>query len=185
MASAFVTLVRALTLTLLVKADIAPRFSEAARSDALLQKLKTSAGVYNDHLYNPLLKKTVLITGCNHGYVQFLANFECFMNRLNLKVLVMAMDAKTHAHIESNQNSSLKSFLWVGRDDVAERAASFRSPQFNIITHSKTTYTRTILSLGYDVLFIDLDIIVLRDPVPYLLWRNVDYVFTHNMRCPL
>lgn len=149
----------------------------------LSKSLAFSAGVYRDSS-NPLLKKTVVITGCNHGYLPFLNNFKCFIDRLNMKVLVFSMDLRTHMHVQHRMNSSIKSFHWVGRNVISEESADFRSEQFNLITHSKTSYTQMVLSLGYDVLFIDLDIALVRDPLPYIIWRNVDYVFTHNKICP-
>ena len=94
------------------------------------------------------------------------------------------MDHRTHSHIENKLSSTLKSFLWIGEQTVQESFATFRSPQFNVITHAKTSYTHAILSLGYDVIFIDLDIALVRDPLPYLFWEGVDYVFTHNKICP-
>jgi Nucleotide-diphospho-sugar transferase len=150
----------------------------------LSKSLAMSAGVYQDSSSNPLLKKTVVITGCNHGYLPFLNNFKCFIDRLNMKVLVFSMDLRTHMHVLHRMNSSMKSFHWVGKNAISEESADFRSEQFNLITHSKTSYTQMVLSLGYDVLFIDLDIALIRDPLPYIIWRNVDYVFTHNKICP-
>lgn len=158
--------------------------NETKRSAALLGALEISAGVYHNQTDNPSLKKTVLITGCNHGYLPFLHNFKCFIDRLNLKLLVISMDHRTHSHIENKLSSTLKSFLWIGEQTVQESFATFRSPQFNVITHAKTSYTHAILSLGYDVIFIDLDIALVRDPLPYLFWEGVDYVFTHNKICP-
>lgn len=150
----------------------------------LLKALALSSGVYQDSSNNPSLKKTVLITGCNHGYIPFLNNFKCFIDRLNMKVLVFSMDLRTHMHVQHRMNSSLTSFHWIGDNAISETSAIFRSEQFNMITHSKTIYTQKVLSLGYDVLFIDLDIALVRDPLPYIIWRNVDYVFTHNKICP-
>lgn len=157
---------------------------ERNRSASLRDTLKISAGVYHLPAHTPQLRKTVLITGCNRGYIPFLHNFKCFVDRLNLKLLVISMDEKTHWHVQNKLNDTLKSYLWTGEHAVHETFASFRSPQFNVITHAKTSYTHAILSLGYDVIFIDLDVALVRDPVPYLFWKGVDYVFTHNSICP-
>ena len=158
--------------------------NKTSTESGLSKSLAFSAGVYRDSSSNPLLKKTVVITGCNHGYLPFLNNFKCFIDRLNMKVLVFSMDLRTHMHVQHKMNSSLASFHWVGKNAIFEESADFRSEQFNFITHSKTSYTQMVLSLGYDVLFIDLDIALVRDPLPYIIWRNVDYVFTHNKICP-
>ena len=157
---------------------------ESERSAELLKVLERSAGVYRDPLINPSLKKTVIITGCNSGYLNFLRNFKCFTDRLNLKILVFSMDERVHTHILDQNDTALSSFLWIGNDVINEESAVFRSPQFNAITHAKTAYTLAVLKLGYDVLFIDTDIALIRDPMPYLIWKNVDYVFSHNKICP-
>jgi hypothetical protein len=39
------------------------------------------------------------------------------------------------------------------------------------------------MSLGYDVIFADADIVIIRDPIPILLWKNVDYVHSVNAIC--
>jgi hypothetical protein len=37
---------------------------------------------------------------------------------------------------------------------------------------------------GYSVIFIDMDIALFQDPLPYFLWKNVDYVHSLNQICP-
>lgn len=160
------------------------KLSVYGSNEVLLNTLRKAAGVYSDPLYNPSLNRTVIITGVNYGYLNFLYNFKCFTDRLKLKVLVFSMDSKIHAHIESESNSSLTSFYLTGNQTVNEATAIFRSSQFNIITNRKTEAVIAVMSLGYDVIFMDVDIALLRDPLPYLLWNNVDYAFSHNKICP-
>jgi len=71
-------------------------------------------------------------------------------------------------------------------DDIQVRpeATEFRSKQFNIITHRKMEGIIAVMEMQHDVIFIDMDIALIRDPLPYLLWRNVDYVHSHNRICP-
>ena len=40
-----------------------------------------------------------------------------------------------------------------------------------------------VLKLGYDVFFIDPDVALIRDPLKYMLFKNVDYVHSVNLRC--
>ena len=62
--------------------------------------LERVAGVfYNDSNraeYGRNLDKTVVMTGCNHGFLNHLMNFKCFADRLGIKFLVVALDKKTH-----------------------------------------------------------------------------------------
>jgi hypothetical protein len=154
------------------------------RPEELESTLKRATGVYQDPLYNPNMNKTVIITASNYGYVNFLYNFKCFTDRLKLKVLVLSMDSKIHVHIEHKMNSTFSSYYCHGNQTIREDPAIFRSTQFNLITLRKTEAIIAVMTLGYDIIFIDSDIALIRDPVPYLIWRNVDYAFSHNAICP-
>jgi len=77
-----------------------PRLPPPPRAEVLARLRETlalAAGVYRDPLKNPAMNRTVIITGTNHGYVNHLHNFKCFMDRLKLKVLVFAMDKQVRA----------------------------------------------------------------------------------------
>jgi hypothetical protein len=157
----------------------------------LLNVLQKAAGVYKDPKKNPALDKTVIITGCNFGYVNHLHNLKCFMDRLELKALVLSMDERLHVYVQERMNSSTAGSLFysyniggVGQTAVKEEATTFRSPQFHIITNRKKEGVVSVMELGYDALFVDTDIALLRDPFPYLIWKNVDYAFSHNKICP-
>lgn len=102
-----------------------------------------------------------------------------------MKVLVFSMDQKTHNHV-SSLNSTFFSYYWKGDASsvVKEESTGFRSAQFHIITNRKKEAVLGVLQEGYDVIFIDPDVAVLRDPLPYLIWDNVDYVHSLNKICP-
>jgi hypothetical protein len=70
-----------------------------------------------------------------------------------------------------------------GADEITTVAQEFRSKQFNIITARKKQAVLSIMKLGYDVLFSDTDVALVRDPLPYLFWQNVDYVHSLNAFC--
>ena len=122
--------------------------------------LGRAAGIYQDkgnHSIN--LDKTVILTGCNFGYINHLHNFKCFLDRLMLKSLVISMDDKTHEYVQRNMNDSMHSYLMAGgvggTNMVKEAATEFRSPQFHIITNRKLEAVLHVMEMGYDVLFID------------------------------
>ncbi len=147
----------------------------------LLQK---SAGVYKDaSKITEDLKKTVLITGCNHGFINHLQNFKCFADRLGMKFLVIAMDERAHNYIV--QNTTMSSYLMTGGaiGEVTGDSTEFRSKQFNLITARKKEAVHDILQLGYNVIFSDTDVAMIRDPIPYMMWENVDYVHSLNYMC--
>lgn len=163
--------------------------------ERLRATLQLAAGVYRDPTKDPSLNRTVIITGTNHGYINHLHNFKCFMDRLKFKVLVFAMDSKVHKHINEKMNpsetpesvagSAFYSFFWEGSgEEIRPEATEFRSKQFNMITHRKMEGIITVMEMPYDVIFVDMDIALVRDPIPYVRWRNVDYVHSHNRICP-
>lgn len=156
-----------------------------AIADDLASKLQLVAGIYEDSSKATSMGvgKAVLVTGCNYGFLNHLHNFDCFMKRLGMKYIVMAMDTKVYDYLQ--QNTSIVAYHLTGADssDVTSLPQEFRSKNFNIITAKKKEAVHKILNLGYDVLFADTDVAILRDPLPYMIWENVDYVHSLNAFC--
>lgn len=149
----------------------------------LKAQLEKVAGVYEDAalVQKYQLQKTVLVTGCNHGFLNHLFNFDCFAQRLGMKYLVVTMDASAESFL--NSHTSMVTFPMLGSNDIGTESSEFRSKQFNLITARKKAAVHSIMQLGYDVLFSDTDVALLRDPFPYLRWKNVDYVHSLNYHC--
>lgn len=147
--------------------------------------LRKVAGIFRDSekVKRYHLERTVLITGCNHGFVNHLMNFKCFLDRLNMKFLTISMDADVHAYLKNNTN--VESYLMASGSggEVTTQPTEFRSKQFNLITAKKKEAVHNILKLGYDVVFSDTDVAILRDFIPYMIWQNVDYVHSLNDWC--
>eukprot|EP01032_Pedospumella_encystans_P035608 gene35608-40279_t len=95
----------------------------------------------------------------------------------------MAMDAQAHNYI--TKNTTMNSFLMGGGavGEVTGSATDFRTKQFNLITAKKKEAVHDILQLGYDVLFSDTDVAMIRDPLPYMNRINVDYAHSLNYMC--
>lgn len=157
-------------------------------SEKLKLTLQLASGVYQDtsNVDSEILektKKTVILTSCNYGFINHLLNFKCFMDRLNMKFIVVAMDRATHLYLTQN-TSMLSYYMDIGKiKEVVGTAQEFRSRQFNIITAKKKEAVYYVLELGYDVLFSDTDVAILRDPFPYIFWNKVDYVHSLNAPC--
>ena len=152
----------------------------------LFAKLQQVAGVYKEGFgigKQRDLEKVVVITACNHGYINHLHNFKCFADRLGIKFLVMSMDSMLHDYIE--HNTTMHSYLLtegvVG--NMTTETAEFRSHQFNLITVKKLESVLTIMKFGYDVLFADADIALVQDPVPLVIYPGIDYVHSVNAFC--
>lgn len=154
-------------------------------ADDLALKLRRVSGIYEDEAKAKSMdvEKAVLVTGCNFGFLNHLHNFDCFMKRLGMKYIVMAMDKKVYDYLE--RNTSIVAYHLTGDSnaDVTSLPQEFRSKNFNIITAKKKEAVHKILLLGYDVLFADTDVAILRDPLPYMIWKNVDYVHSINAFC--
>ena len=146
--------------------------------------LRKASGVYLNGTYgakhNSALKNTVVMTGCNYGFLNHLMNFKCFAERLGIKFIVVALDKKAHDFIR--ENTTMYS-LYMHYADVTSEPTEFRSQQFNMITARKKEAVHDVLQLGYDVLFCDVDVAIIRDPFPYLVWEGVDYVHSLNCIC--
>lgn len=177
-----------LCLLLLVSFQISVVSSDdiAAKSNTLQAMLEKSSGIFRDTERQLGFHRTVLVTGCNYGFINHLQNFKCFADRLGLKFLVIALDERSFQYLEKYTDMYVF-YMAVGSDNssapVTSDSTTFRSKQFNLITARKKEAVHDILSLGYDVLFSDTDVAILKDPTPYLLWKNVDYVHSLNAPC--
>ena len=128
------------------------------------------------------MQKTVIITACNFGYVNHLQNFKCFMDRLSFSFIVLALDSRTAKFVRENM-PSVSVYELIGRKKVSESSSVFRTPQFNLIGEMKIEGVLRVLRLGYNVLFADIDIAILRDPFPHMIFDNIDYSHTVNQIC--
>jgi hypothetical protein len=68
--------------------------------------------------------------------------------------------------------------------EFLEYSADFGTKSFHFITLLKFEGVLQVLEANYNVIFIDPDIALLRNPIPYLIWKNVDYVHSLNWVCP-
>jgi hypothetical protein len=100
-----------------------------------------------------------------------------------MKFLVFAMDEKAHSYLKSK--SSITSIFWSGEGASTENSVKFRSRAFNVLVNRKKKATLAILELGYNVIFADADVVLVRDPVPYLIWDGIDYAHSINDFCPM
>lgn len=153
----------------------------ATHQEELAQKLQIVRGIYEDPAVAKArgVENAVLVTACNFGFLNHLFNFDCFMRRLKMKYLVFAMDKRAYDYLKANTTIHV-----VGTDnELTSSAQEFRSKHFNLITAKKKEIVHDIMTLGYDVLFSDTDVAILHDPIPYLVWKNVDYVHSLNAIC--
>ena len=131
-------------------------------------------------------KRAVLVTLSNAPYSRILDNWLCHVTALELKALVVAVDANTSHFLQSNQLRyphtfvvPLKSHTRVQTGDRdGNGAARFFSRSFYQISNAKLNVVLAILQLGVDAWFSDPDVVFLRDPWPtFRLHLACDYEF--------
>lgn len=179
-------------LFLTVSAASATNDANSAEMSENLKLLKLqldkAAGVFlpgDKRIQKYGLEKTVFVTAANYGFLNHLLNFFCYVKRLQMKILVVSLDKKLDDYLNSHNSSQIISFHMKAEHggEVHEESAQFRSQQFNLMTERKKEVVFDVLKLGYDVLFSDTDVVMLEDPFPYLMWKNMDYVHSLNEPC--
>jgi hypothetical protein len=172
----FLTIIGAILAWLLL-------FIQVSSNEDLKSVLAKSAGVYKDPIKRRGYEKVVFITACNHGYLNHLHNFKCFADKLGLQFLIISMESQVHDHI-MNRTSMTSYLMNAGKfGEAAGTSAGFRDKHFNLITAKKIEAVHDILVQGYDVIFSDLDVAILVDPLPHLLVQGADYVHSVNGPC--
>lgn len=172
-----------------------------SNGNTLEQAVKAAAGIYmnpsqhrdqynSSDVFNSL-SKTVLVTAFNHAYLNHLHNFKCFADRLDLKFFVIAVDINAHnaaLNISASSSNIVSYFMNAtelhGVTKGIEDAAYFREDNFNVISVMKLECVLAIMQLGYNVVFIDSDVAIVRDPIPYMIYEGLDYVYSINVFCP-
>jgi hypothetical protein len=146
--------------------------AEAAGSmpPALDQLIKQSARVYGT-------RKTVLVASGNIAYLDMLLNWACQMKQLDLKFMVFAMDQQLQDELTSRKIPSYYDAGW----DVTLDYAEYGTQHFKMITCLRWKYILKVLNSGHDVLFSDLDIAFMSDPMPHFSDASCDITFQLNV----
>ena len=167
-------------------ADLEKKEKSKLSSDpAFIAACQEKAGYYEDMKRNPTLAKTILIAGVNNGYKDFLHNFKCHTDRLGIKFLPISLDEGIYGYI-TNNNLFTTTYLMKdipGRDRVAAEPSGFGGKNFNLIGCRKMEAVAAALELGYDVVFSDVDIGFVQDPINYLFFPGIDYIHSTNKGC--
>jgi len=180
-----------------------PAAAKASSGEAQAQELQSTAskaaGVFRSDAARqarPELRNVIVVTAANVAYSLHIENFSCWMRRLGFHALVFSLDPEMHKYALSmatkdrstEEEAVLHSYLWGGVTANIhiniKRAAEWRTPAFHAITTAKLEVVLSLLRLQYDVLFVDTDVALIRDPFPYLMWKNVDMAYSVNQICP-
>lgn len=123
------------------------------------------------------VSQTIFLTMVNADYQpQLLLNFQCFIKRLGLKVMIVG----SNPSVLEDASTDLAHYYHFNRSDFSSSRVKSKSLSSEVV---KSIIILEILHLGYNVLFAEPDVIMLRNPLPYLLHRNMDLVFATNTQC--
>lgn len=161
---------------------LATNKSEISKDRHFIESCKKMAGYYKNKTRS--LKNTLLMTVINYGYKDFLHNFKCFCDRLGIQFLSISLDNKIYKYlIDSKFSITYLMPQIAGRDGVRTEASGFGGINFNLISCRKIEAVYGALELGYDVIFSDVDIAIIRDPIKFLFYPDIDYVHSQNIGC--
>ena len=119
--------------------------------------------------------RTVIIVTVDLAFVDMAINmFETSFRKFNITnyVFVCSQPLATDTLLSNGINAIT---LW--KDDQGDKKSDYSSKAFNRKTRYKTLATTLALSLGFTVLLMDVDIIFLKNPFPFLTCDSCDIIF--------
>mmetsp|Transcript_25023 Transcript_25023/g.69010 ORF Transcript_25023/g.69010 Transcript_25023/m.69010 type:complete len:601 (-) Transcript_25023:23-1825(-) len=113
--------------------------------------------------------KTVTVMVSNFGQSELLANFVCAAKSRNLdtsSILVFATDMETKELAES---LGLTAFYdkWNFESIPSEAASRYGDRKFTLMMMAKVMCVQMVSTLGYNILFQDVDIVWYKNPIPF------------------
>lgn len=161
--------------------DAKPESNFFQRSD-FKKACESTAGFYisEDLQQKRGTTKVLFMAAANYGYREFLMNFNCHAKRVGVKFLPIAMDRKIFRYIKRNE---LFPATFMIPEQVNTTVSGFGTKNFNTIGCRKMEIVLGALKLGYDVIFSDIDIVMMQDPLPYVFMEGIDYAHSQNNLC--
>eukprot|EP00041_Stephanoeca_diplocostata_P004493 m.45957 g.45957 ORF g.45957 m.45957 type:complete len:364 (+) comp15148_c0_seq9:302-1393(+) len=145
----------------------------------------------------------LIITAANWGYRAALINFICLLHKLGLlqryHVVVLTFDNETASMVRKDfadlvEQADSPAVIPMAATDDGLGASHFGAKDWNSVTSRKLSGVLTKLKSGRDIVFIDVDIAVARDPIPAILHefammespaeQRPDFVFQVNNQDP-
>jgi len=122
------------------------------------------------------LQKTVLAVSCNYAVRDVLLNWACHAERLGLNFVLLPMDAELAAAARASYAQLFPAVYfshtpppgYQGGSIQPNTQSGWRRGQFNEVSYYKLAAVAAILNKGYRVVFSDVDIVFVSDPMPTL-----------------
>lgn len=186
-------------LEALTKLDQAARTVVGVFPPYLRHSLSVSSHNPNNY-YDTHISGSVVVTIANMSNLNHLRNFACFAKRIQMHFLVLAVDDSLVNAMAESKHDYFSVLRYHGyytatttnssKTETAEaplaNTAGFQSKQLNLISLRKFEAVYDLQRLGYDVLFVDIDVIILQDVFPMLLQpalQEISYLHSMNQPC--
>ena len=122
---------------------------------------------------------TVVLTATDSSaeFSELLDNWACSVHRAGLVPTVWALDEQMYRQQQQRQRRFRLSVVYSPSIQLPQRAHpnQYKRPageEYTIAVSLKPLVMLTVLSLGFDFLFVDVDVALLRDPLPWLARRR-------------
>jgi hypothetical protein len=114
----------------------------------------------------------VMVMMVNNGYIDFFRNWVCSCDSRNIEVrswtLVFTVDAEAADCVEQLGFTCYTDTVSYG-DPGKDAVKVFGDPQFRALMFQKTAIVKDVIELGYNILFQDVDVVWMKDPLRYFL----------------
>ena len=151
--------------------DLHLGFSRSGETKPVAQT-KLSTGLTVEHIRKIARDNTIIVTWANHHYLDFARNWiNHVQNRLGLSnFIVGAMDEKMYESLKEEFNGGVHTWL-MGSQGIAKEAVKndfgWGTRNFHQMGRDKIRLIRDFTRSGVNVLVSDIDVVWLRNPLPF------------------
>jgi hypothetical protein len=152
---------------------------------ALRNVVESAAGVYIHPRQQELAgsRRMIIVAAVNKVFGGFFFNLQCHLERLGMKLLAISLDHIIHKRISLFGGYSY--YFNGGSLGSMEdgEAMQWDEPKYQRLMVHRLEALVDILSLGYDVIWLDTDVVPVWDFMPLLSWSNMDMISSIAKKC--
>lgn len=146
--------------------------------DHLLANVTNSTHVSDSRRDESVHDKLVVAIAVNYAFRQLALNFVCNLKRVAVSnYVILAMDRTVFDYLAAR---GANTFFYESSTKTTRRllqhSHKFGSTAFVETSRRKSILVLKVLRLGYSVVFSDVDVVWVRDPIPELLRHDFDFV---------
>ena len=142
---------------------------------ALIEELRSKMG---DPLLPDGSRKTAIVMVANEGVMDLTLNFMCSAEASGIDISTVVIFVGTKDYVSLVEDMGAQAIYSPSLGSMpANAAGSYLDNTFAKMMWFKTTSVFLALTAGYDVLFQDVDLVWMKDPVPYMKSMKGDILF--------